>query len=251
MFFPSAREYAALFGLDRERLRLARPELLSCTPGRSTAGVEIAPRSPTAARSLILDQVTNGVAVRMAVLYLLSGAHRGGDRGRRRAGGRVSAGRRLLIRGGRVIDPASGRDAVADVLVVDGAVAAVGPDAAAGGGDCEVIDAAGLWVLPGLIDLHVHLREPGYEYKETVAHRLPRRRGRRLHGRRLHAEHRPAQRQRRRDARRSCDKADEAALVRVYPIGVHHRRPAGPAHGRVRGPGRGRLPRRLRRRRTR
>jgi dihydroorotase len=79
----------------------------------------------------------------------------------------VSAGRRLLIRGGRVIDPASGRDAVVDVLAVDGRIAALGADAAAADG-CEVVDAAGLWVLPGLIDLHTHLREPGYEYKETV-----------------------------------------------------------------------------------
>ncbi len=80
----------------------------------------------------------------------------------------MNAGRRLLIRGGRVIDPAAERDATADLLVIDGVVAAVGPEAAAGGGDGSVIDAAGLWVLPGLIDLHVHLREPGYEYKETV-----------------------------------------------------------------------------------
>jgi dihydroorotase len=78
----------------------------------------------------------------------------------------VSAGR-LLIRGGRVIDPAAGRDGTADLLVIDGVVAAVGP-AAAGAADCAVIEAAGLWVLPGLIDLHTHLREPGFEYKETV-----------------------------------------------------------------------------------
>lgn len=80
----------------------------------------------------------------------------------------MSPGSRLLIRGGRVIDPASGRDAVVDLLAVDGLVAAVGADAGAGCGECEVVEAAGLWVLPGLIDLHVHLREPGYEYKETV-----------------------------------------------------------------------------------
>ena len=56
----------------------------------------------------------------------------------------MSAGRRLLIRGGRVIDPASGRDGVVDLLVVDGVVAAVGQEAAAGGGECDVIEAAGL-----------------------------------------------------------------------------------------------------------
>jgi len=80
----------------------------------------------------------------------------------------VSGGGRLLIRGGRVIDPASGRDAVADLLVVDGAVASIGAAASEGTAADETFDASGLWVLPGLIDLHAHLREPGYEYKETV-----------------------------------------------------------------------------------
>jgi aspartate carbamoyltransferase catalytic subunit len=77
MLFPSAREYATLFGLGVERLRLARPELLVMHPGPINRGLEIAPEVADSTRSLILDQVTNGVAVRMAVLYLLSGAHRG------------------------------------------------------------------------------------------------------------------------------------------------------------------------------
>jgi len=75
--------------------------------------------------------------------------------------------RPLLIRGGRVIDPRHGTDGVRDVLLRDGAVAEVGErlpvDPAA-----QVIDAAGRWVVPGLIDVHVHLREPGEEGKETV-----------------------------------------------------------------------------------
>jgi dihydroorotase len=74
----------------------------------------------------------------------------------------------LLIRGGRVIDPASSVDAVQDVLVEDGKVARVGGTLAAPQG-ATVIDAAGKWVCPGFIDMHVHLREPGQEYKETVA----------------------------------------------------------------------------------
>ena len=77
LLFPSAREYAALFGLGVERLRLARPGLLVMHPGPINRGLEIAPEVADGTRSLILDQVTNGVAVRMAVLYLLSGAHRG------------------------------------------------------------------------------------------------------------------------------------------------------------------------------
>jgi len=75
--FPSAREYAALFCLGSERLRLGRPGLIVMHPGPMNRGLEIAPEVADGGASLILDQVTNGVAVRMAVLYLLSGAQRG------------------------------------------------------------------------------------------------------------------------------------------------------------------------------
>jgi dihydroorotase len=75
----------------------------------------------------------------------------------------------LLIRGGTVIDPASGIYGRRDVLVRDGSIAAVSEtidnEGAAG---ATVIDAQNCLVLPGLIDMHVHLREPGYEYKETI-----------------------------------------------------------------------------------
>jgi dihydroorotase len=74
---------------------------------------------------------------------------------------------RLLVQGGRVIDPAQGLDAVADLLLEDGVVAEIGERIRPGKG-VETIDAAGLVVAPGLVDLHVHLREPGQEYKETV-----------------------------------------------------------------------------------
>lgn len=73
-----------------------------------------------------------------------------------------------LIRGGRVLDPASGVDAVQDLLLRDGKVAALGARLAAPEG-IPLIDAAGKVVCPGFLDIHVHLREPGYEYKETVA----------------------------------------------------------------------------------
>mgnify|MGYP001059545821 FL=1 len=74
---------------------------------------------------------------------------------------------RLLVRGGRVVDPSTGLDGRFDVLIDGPAIAAVAPrlEAAAE----RVIDARGLIVVPGLIDLHVHLREPGFEAKETVA----------------------------------------------------------------------------------
>ncbi len=73
----------------------------------------------------------------------------------------------ILLRGGRVVDPSAGYDGVLDVLIENGKIAAVG--AALGVAAERTIEAAGLVVVPGLIDMHVHLREPGYEAKETIA----------------------------------------------------------------------------------
>src|SRR5512133_2088374 len=73
----------------------------------------------------------------------------------------------ILLRGGRVIDPARDFDSTADVLLQDGKIAAVGTGLTAPAG-ARVLDCKGLWVVPGLIDLHCHLREPGQEYKETI-----------------------------------------------------------------------------------
>jgi dihydroorotase len=76
----------------------------------------------------------------------------------------------LLLSGGRVIDPANSFDAVTDVLAVDGRIAAVGPEAKSQAPpETPHLNAAGLVVCPGLIDLHVHLREPGQSAKETIA----------------------------------------------------------------------------------
>lgn len=76
----------------------------------------------------------------------------------------------LLLTGGRVIDPARQFDASADLLVVDGKISAIGPEARTKAPrDCEKFDAKGLIVCPGLIDLHAHLREPGQSAKETIA----------------------------------------------------------------------------------
>ena len=72
----------------------------------------------------------------------------------------------VLIRGGRILDPTSGRDEPGSLLAADGRIQAVGPDLDAQG--AEVIDAAGAWIAPGFFDMHCHLREPGQEYKESI-----------------------------------------------------------------------------------
>lgn len=71
-----------------------------------------------------------------------------------------------LIKNGRIIDPRAGRDESADLLVVDGKIADASGEFPQ---NIQVIDVAGSWVVPGLIDMHVHLREPGEEYKEDIA----------------------------------------------------------------------------------
>ncbi|MCA9583077.1 MAG: dihydroorotase [Myxococcales bacterium] len=76
----------------------------------------------------------------------------------------------LVIRGGRLLDPASGTDAVQDLVIERGRVLRRGPGASEGlsGEGIRTIEAKGLWVVPGLVDLHVHLRDPGHEYKEDI-----------------------------------------------------------------------------------
>src|SRR6476469_9132781 len=75
----------------------------------------------------------------------------------------------ILLKGGRVVDPVNGRDGVFDVLIDGDRIARVGRDLATNAGVTVVDVPSGLAVCPGLIDMHVHLREPGQEHKETVA----------------------------------------------------------------------------------
>jgi len=72
----------------------------------------------------------------------------------------------IVIKNGRVIDPASNTDRVADVLIVDGRIAGVAPNLSSP--RAEILDASGMIVAPGFIDMHVHLREPGFEHAETI-----------------------------------------------------------------------------------
>ncbi len=74
----------------------------------------------------------------------------------------------ILIKNGHVIDPANKVDGKLDVLVSDGKIAGLGKPGSLPANGAQIIDAAGRLVVPGLIDMHVHLREPGFEYKETI-----------------------------------------------------------------------------------
>lgn len=77
----------------------------------------------------------------------------------------------LLLKNGRVVDPSRNLDAVADVVIENGRVLRVGPNAAASFStdrDVRVVDCTGKWILPGMVDIHTHMREPGFEYKEDI-----------------------------------------------------------------------------------
>ena len=78
-FFPSIREYAESFGLDAAKMKKARPDVIVMHPGPLNRGVEITPEVADGPCSVILDQVRYGLAVRMAVLYLLSGGELKGE----------------------------------------------------------------------------------------------------------------------------------------------------------------------------
>src|SRR4029450_4077502 len=74
----------------------------------------------------------------------------------------------LIVRGGRVVDPATGRDGAFDLQIDGDRITRVGRDLPVTG--ARVVDVPSSWILvPGLIDIHVHLREPGQEHKETIA----------------------------------------------------------------------------------
>jgi dihydroorotase len=77
----------------------------------------------------------------------------------------------ILLQNGRIIDPVNNTDTTGDLLISDGRIASIGPAGSLtlSGKEGEIVDLAGKWVVPGLIDMHVHLREPGEEYKENIA----------------------------------------------------------------------------------
>jgi aspartate carbamoyltransferase catalytic subunit len=84
-FFPSLREYAGEFGITQDRLKRAKKDVLIMHPGPLNRGIELDNKVADGLHSAILDQVTNGVATRMAILYLISGAHSGANLAERQA----------------------------------------------------------------------------------------------------------------------------------------------------------------------
>lgn len=76
---------------------------------------------------------------------------------------------KLLVKGGHVVDPSTGLNQICDILIDNGRISAVGESLATPEEHCSTLDASGLVVAPGLVDLHVHLREPGQKDKETIA----------------------------------------------------------------------------------
>ena len=159
-FFPTAREYSRRYGLDGRRMATLQDHTIVMHPGPMVRGMEITADVADSDRSVIVEQVTNGVAVRMAVLYLLLGGSEPAntDHSLDRRSRRVTT---YLIKGAAILggEPS-------DFLLADG-VLHTSYDAAAADG-AEVVDATGLIALPGLVDLHTHLREPGREDAETV-----------------------------------------------------------------------------------
>ena len=148
----SPQEFFKFYGLTPEKLALAKPDAIVMHPGPMNRGVEIDSEVADGPQSVILPQVTFGIAVRMAVMSIV------GRNGKRM---------KIHIRNGRVIDPMNARDEVADLYVAAGKIVAIG-HAPAGFHANRTIDATGLVVCPGLVDLSVRLREPGFEYSATL-----------------------------------------------------------------------------------
>ena len=148
---PSLREYTARYGLTQRRADLLDADAIVMHPGPMNRGVEISAEVADLPRSVIIDQVRNGVAVRMAILYWLLGS------------GMSTSSLSLVdvAADGSWTRPASAAPTSSSTT---GASSRSGADLT---GD-QVLDAGGCVVAPGLVDLHAHLREPGHEEAETV-----------------------------------------------------------------------------------
>ena len=188
-----------------------------CADMATRLGITVEEAAERHAADYALKRVTSDADVANACLFLASDASRQitGDRpaGRRRLGDVVRSDDEhtadLVIRGGKVVSPDSVIDA--SVAIKDGVIIAVGADAAMPPAR-ETLDARGLHVLPGAIDVHVHFRDPGYPHKEDFADRHGGGGVRRRHHRVRHAEHHPADRHRRGAGRQAPHRRREARM---------------------------------------
>ena len=137
-YFPSLREYFTTFGMTEARVARAKPDVIIMHPGPINRGVEIASEVADGSHSVILEQVANGVAVRMAVLYLPGLATQIRHRLETQILERTV---KRLLKGGRVVDPANGRDGIFDVLIDGDRIAAVGANLDADGAEVITIPA--------------------------------------------------------------------------------------------------------------
>ena len=165
---PSEQEYFNRYGLTEDKLKFAKQDAIVMHPGPINRGLEIASNVADGSHSVILNQVTNGIAVRMSIMAKLMGGAE--DRSEDRSLNRV-------IRNGHLVDPANGINGINDIYISDGKIVAIAsasdelpadkfaPDKFSIDDD---IDASGQYVFPGLIDLCARLREPGEEHKATI-----------------------------------------------------------------------------------
>ncbi len=148
-------EYIDGYQLNEARLAAYAPKAMVMHPGPMVRGLEISGEVADGPQSVILEQVSHGLAIRSALLVRALEVNGMSD---------------LLIVNAHAVDAAAGLDGPRDLLIRDGRIAGVEPPG--GFKDVQVaetIDAAGLVVAPGLVDIHVHLREPGQTWKETIA----------------------------------------------------------------------------------
>ena len=176
-FFPSAREYARIWGMDIDRLARMPEHGIIMHPGPMNRGVEISADVADADQAVIVEQVTNGVAVRMSCLYLMLGGEQqqrqppenpawlGGWRLGRccRGTAAMTDKRTFTLAGCQIIDPTAQTVRLGNVVVEGQTIRSVGEESAGLRIECE-----GLVCAPGLVDLSTHLREPGREDAETI-----------------------------------------------------------------------------------
>ena len=162
-FVPSVREFFRHYGLDAEKLKVAKQDALVMHPGPMNRGVEIASEIADGPQSVIEEQVEMGVALRDG---------RNGSPARPASkpdrSGRVTS---TVFKNARIVDPSRGIDEVGSVIVIDRKIMAAGATAHNQGipDGAKTFDCEGKAVLPGLVDARVFIGEPGGEHRETIA----------------------------------------------------------------------------------